>query len=93
MGTEANKTDEELLKIYNEIDAFMRQQRGNDAYADHTYLIQELSQSNRVIARHQQELRAIAQLRNILVHNPFTSISDPIAYASSAVVERYAPLS
>lgn len=82
-------TDDELLRIYNEIDAFMRQQYKHSGYIEHTNLLQELAKSNRVIARHQQELRAIAQLRNILVHNPFTSFDDPIAYASQAVVTRY----
>ncbi len=82
-------TDEELLSIYNEIDKYLRQQYKNDKYADHSFLIQEISRSNAVVARYQQELRAMAQLRNSIVHNPFSSIAQPIASPHLAIIKRY----
>jgi CBS domain-containing protein len=81
-------TDIQLLRLYNEIDAFMRQQYKKDRYADHSFLIQELASSNRVIARYQQDMRAVAQLRNSLVHNPFSN-AQPIAQPHPKVVEHY----
>lgn len=86
--TDTKSTDQQLLSLYNEIDAFMRQQYKQDKYADHSFLIQQLSSSNRVIARHQQDMRAIAQLRNSLVHNPFPS-AQPIANPHPDVVKQY----
>lgn len=85
----AEKTDAQLIQLYNEVDAFLRQQYKHDRYADHSFLIQELAGSNRVVARHQQEMRAVAQLRNSLVHNPFGASAQPIAQPHPVVVKRY----
>ncbi len=82
-------SSERLLELYNEVDAFMRHQYGQDKYADHTFLITELSVKNRVIAQYQQELRAIAQLRNSLVHNPFAHFKGAIAQPDPEIVRRY----
>jgi CBS domain-containing protein len=84
-----NEGSQQLIELYNEVDAFMRQLYGRDKYADHNFLIQELAAKNRVIARHQQEMRAVAQLRNSLVHNPFAHIEGPISQPHPEVVNRY----
>lgn len=81
-------TSSKLLRLYNEIDAYLRQECKTDKYADHVYLIQEVSRKNRVVARYQQELRAVAQLRNSIVHNPFRD-ADPIASTNEVVVTYY----
>lgn len=80
---------QQLLRLYNDVDAFLRQQYKQDKYTDHTFLIQQLAATNRIVARYQQEMRAIAQLRNNLVHNPFSSVAEPIAYPHPEVVKRY----
>ncbi len=84
-----DKSAEQLLAIYNQIDAHLRAQYRRDVHADHSFLIAELARSNRVVARHQQELRAIAQLRNSLVHNPMASVAQPFASPHPLIVERY----
>jgi hypothetical protein len=84
-----NQAAEELLKIYNEIDAFLRQQYGSDRHAEHGYLLQQVAHKNRVVAKYESELRAIAQLRNSLVHNPLQEIASPIAYPNPKLLERY----
>lgn len=86
--TELSSSDKELLTIYNEIDAFLRRNYRQDKYSDHIFLIQELSRSNRIINRHQAELRAVAQIRNSLVHNPFTG-AEPIVEIHPEVIKRY----
>ena len=80
---------QELIELYNEVDALMRQQYKQDKYTDHAFLIQELAPKNRIIARHQQEMRAVAQLRNSLAHNPFPHIEGPISQPNPEVVRRY----
>jgi hypothetical protein len=85
---ESVKSDIELLLLYNEVDAYLRLQYKQDKYADHSFLIQELSRTNRTIARFQQDMRAIVQLRNSIVHNPFSS-AQPIAMPHPIVVKRY----
>ncbi len=82
-------THQSLLELYNEVDAFLRQQYKSDRYADHAFLIQEVARTNRVVARHQQEMRAVAQLRNSLVHNPFAGMGGPLAQPNAELVKRY----
>lgn len=89
---ETDQTEEQLLEIYNEIDAFLRRECVRDKYAEHSFLIQELATSNRLVARYQQELRALAQLRNCLVHNPFAAFARPIARPHEAVIKRYSEI-
>ena len=86
---QSSKSAEELVTIYNEIDQYLRQQYKFDKYADHSFLIQEVGRSNAIVARHQQELRAMAQLRNSIVHNPLSSIASPIASPHPVVIKRY----
>jgi len=85
----SSKPHEHLLQLYNEVDAFLRQQYKRDQHADHGYLIQELARSNRIVARYQQELRAIARMRNSLVHNPFSALAEPLAEPNILIVNRY----
>jgi CBS domain-containing protein len=89
MMSEAGKEVEELLRLYNEVDSFLRGQYRRDKYADHSFLLQELAQTNPTVARNQQLLRAVAQLRNVIVHNPIPSSSNPIAQPTAALIERY----
>ncbi len=80
---------DELLAIYNEIDAFLRSQPASDRHADHSFLLQQVTRTNAVIARHEAELRAIAQLRNTIVHNPMSDTVSPIATPHVELVKRY----
>lgn len=86
---QSSKSDEELVAIYNEIDSFLRQQYKSDKYADHSFLIQEIGRTNAVVARYQQELRAMAQLRNSIVHNPLSAIAQPIALPHPEIIKKY----
>ncbi len=80
---------EELIGLYNEIDHFLRQQYKQDKYADHSFLIQELASSNPTIARYQQILRAVAQIRNSIIHNPVPRIAQPIVNPHPNLVASY----
>ncbi len=85
-------TAETLLTLYNEIDHFLRQEYPTDKYADHGYLIQHLSATNPVVARNQQVLRAVAQIRNSLVHNPIPSVATPITLPNTELIKLYASI-
>lgn len=81
--------DEELLQLYNEVDHFLRQKSKADKYADHSYLIQEMTARNAVVARYQQVLRVVAQIRNTLVHNPIPLIAQPIVEPDPQLITTY----
>lgn len=79
----------DLLKIYNQVDAFLRKQPKSDRNAEHSYLIQLVAKTNNIVAKYESELRAVAQLRNSIVHNPMAENISPIAYPNPVVVNRY----
>jgi CBS domain-containing protein len=83
---------EELLDLYNEVDHFLRKECKTDKHADHGYLIQDLAQSNPAVARNQQLMRAVAQIRNSLVHNPIPSVAQPLLQPHSGLIENYRKL-
>jgi CBS domain-containing protein len=83
-----SREEETLIRLYNEVDSFLRQQYHRDRYAAHGFLIEELAAKNRIINRYQQEMRAVAQLRNCLVHNPFPE-AHPMATPNPQVMDKY----
>ncbi len=89
MDEESQNTYEEFLKIYNEIDHHLRTEVRDSSRTEHVFLIDQLSRTSSVVARHAQDLRVFAQLRNVLVHNPFMRIANPIALPAKTVVEHY----
>lgn len=85
----SKSTHEDLIKLYNEVDHFLRLQYKSDKYADHSFLIQQVSTTNPVVARNQQILRAVAQIRNSLIHNPIPAIAQPLLEPSPKLVSTY----
>ena len=83
---------EALLDLYNEVDHFLRKECKKDKHADHGYLIQELALTNPVVARNQQLMRSVAQIRNSLVHNPIPSVAQPLLQPHPQLVETYRKL-
>lgn len=80
---------DELLNLYNEVDHFLRKEYKQDKFADHNFLIQETAAKNPVVARNQQLMRAVAQIRNSLVHNPIPSVAQPLLEPNSRLVKAY----
>lgn len=80
---------QDFVAIYNEIDHFMRSTLRDSNKTEHSYLIDELSRKSAVVARHAQDLRVFAQLRNVLIHNPFMKIANPIASPAREIIEHY----
>lgn len=87
--TQPSSPDKELIRLYNEVDSFLRSQYKQDKYADHSFLIQQVASTNPTVAKNQNVMRAVAQLRNSLVHNPVSIVADPIAMPHEGLVKRY----
>jgi CBS domain-containing protein len=85
----ASASAEELITIYNAIDAYLRRLPQSDRHADHSYLLQQVAKTNRIIAKYESELRAFAQLRNNIVHNPLQDVATPFAYPHPEGIKRY----
>ncbi len=83
---------DKFIAIYNQLDYYMRRQPGVDQHTDHGYAIQQMIAKNRLFARHEQELRNLAALRNVLIHNPFMRTIHPIAIPITAIIDRYQQL-
>jgi CBS domain-containing protein len=88
---------EQLIRIYNEIDIFLRQLGyQSDQVAEvaqsipHQALIDKLSSKNRVVFQFQHEMRVVAQLRNSLVHNPFPHLNGSLFEPNPELIKRYA---
>ncbi len=76
-------------EIYNQLDNHLRNKLNLEHNVPHTYLIKEISKTDRLIRNQKNELIQFAQLRNAIVHNPDRSVAHPIAEPHKIIVERY----
>ncbi len=81
--------DEELVGIYNEIDAHLRRSLKQPATTPHKFLITQASRTNAVVARSSEELKIFADLRNMIIHNPYRARIQPFLSPSYRAIERY----
>jgi CBS domain-containing protein len=88
MATDQELSDE-LLGLYNEVDHFLRTACKSDKFVEHGFLIQEISASNSVVARNQQLLRSVGQIRNNIVHNPIPKVAQPLVSPNPELVKAY----
>ena len=84
-----NNLSEKFLSIYNELDNFMRKSLGTEEFTDHATLIRMMADKNRVFASNYRDLRTFADLRNLLVHNPYKSNADPLLIPHEYIVRKY----
>lgn len=78
-----------FLAIYNELDRFMRESLDEDFGTPHYRLIEAMAKKNRVFKQHSYDLKAFADLRNAIVHNPDARVADPIAEPHDYVIQKY----
>lgn len=86
--SEANIT-EKFLSIYNELDDYMRRFLNSDNYADHGSLIRQMSEKNRLFQNYYSDLKLFAELRNLLVHNPYPNNAKPLIIPHDYIVKKY----
>ncbi len=82
----------EFITIFNEVDSKMRKMSGMGETVSHMFIIDRLSDTNKFIRNHKEELKLYARLRNAIVHNPFGSEINVIAEPHPKVVAKYAAL-
>lgn len=78
-----------FLSIYNEIDHYMRGMLNLQDYMDHGMLLRQMSEKNRLFERYYKDLKLFAELRNLLVHNPYPDSANPLIIPHSYIVKRY----
>lgn len=86
------KTTDEFISMYNRLDAYMRKTLKVDRFIEHSTLLREMSQKNRIFQDYLQDLRMFAEMRNMLIHNPYKKDADPLIYPHAYIVKKYAQI-
>ncbi len=89
IGMGETNPSSKFLSIYNEIDHYMRKALNAPNYADHGTLLRQMSEKNRLFASYYKDLKLFAELRNLLVHNPYPDNANPLIIPHSYIVKRY----
>ncbi len=84
-----NNLSEKFLQIYNELDDYMRKQLKIEQYVDHGMLLRQMADKNRVFSEYYKDLKTFADMRNLLVHNPYKANADPILIPHEYIVNKY----
>lgn len=82
----------EFIGIFNELDSYLRKISGMGQTVSHMFVVDRLSETNKIIRNHRDELKLYARLRNAIVHNPFGSKIEVIAEPHPEVVKKYKTL-
>lgn len=67
----------------------MRKRLGIERRFSHVWCIRELAKRNKIVRRHEDDLRSFAELRNAIVHNPDSDRWQPLADPHEGVVQLY----
>jgi predicted transcriptional regulator len=79
----------EFIAVYNELDSYMRKRLGAVEYVDHGTLLRQMSDKNRLFSDNYKDLRLFADLRNILVHNPYPDKASPLIVPHQYILSKY----
>ncbi|OGH16010.1 MAG: hypothetical protein A3C30_00880 [Candidatus Levybacteria bacterium RIFCSPHIGHO2_02_FULL_40_18] len=80
---------DKFLAIYNEIDHYMRGFLNAQDYVDHGVLLRQMSEKNRLFSDYYKDLKLFAELRNLLVHNPYPDRANPIIIPHEYITQKY----
>lgn len=86
---ENTSLSERFLAAYNELDEHMRRTMGQDNNMSHSYMVRDMAHKSKFFAHFKEDLLWYADLRNVLVHNPYIKNADPIAEPHIKIVEKY----
>lgn len=78
-----------FLAIYNEIDHYMRNVLNSLEYTDHSVLLREMSDKNRLFSQYYKDLKLFSNLRNLLIHNPYPDSANPLIMPHDYIVKKY----
>jgi CBS domain-containing protein len=85
----AADSSSKFLSIYNEIDHHMRKVLNVPSYTDHGTLLRQMSEKNRLFESYYKDLKLFAELRNLLVHNPYPDRASPLIIPHDYIIKRY----
>ncbi len=80
---------EKFLELFNQLDAYMRSRLHFDRFVDHSTLLREMSLKHRIFLDYLSELRTFAEIRNMLIHNPYKKDADPLFHLHGYLLKRY----
>jgi len=89
------RNSDRFIKIYNQLDNFMRTSLEGDVKSSHVYLIDTLAKKSHLFKHYKNDLKEFAELRNAIVHNTHfcgNTYGDIIAEPHDVVVEMYEDL-
>lgn len=88
-----NYTDEDLsekfIKIYNELDDFIRKKFNAEEYEDYPSLLRRISEQDKLISSFYKDLKMFSQIRNLLVHNPYKNKANQLFSPDPYIVQMY----
>lgn len=80
---------ERFLQIYNELDNYIHKSLKADSHVDHASLLRQMTDANRIFSAYYKDLKTFAEIRNLLVHNPYAEHANPMFIPHVYVVKRY----
>ncbi|EKD85810.1 MAG: CBS protein [uncultured bacterium] len=80
---------EKFVALYNQFDNYMRNQLGVGRFVNHSSLLREMSLKNKLVYDFLTDLRMFAEVRNMLIHNPYKKNADPLFYPHAYVTQKY----
>lgn len=80
---------EKFIRIYNELDGFMRKYLRVEDFVEHSSLLRMMADKNRIFSSYYRDLKTFADLRNLLVHNPYKGEADPLLIPHEYIVRKY----
>ncbi len=76
---------EEFIQSFNNIEKILKEEVDNQDYLPFYRLVDLNSKKNKIVKKHKQELKVLADLRNIIVHG---DIKNPVAVPSKNSLEK-----
>ena len=58
-------------------------------YVDHGVLLRQMSERNRLFSDYYKDLKLFAELRNLLVHNPYPDRANPLIIPHEYITQKY----
>lgn len=80
---------EKFIKIYNELDDFIRKKFNAEDYEDHSSLLRRISAQDKLISSFYKDLKMFSQIRNLMVHNPYKDKAKQLISPDPYIVQMY----
>jgi len=86
---QAQNDTQKFIDLYNSLDDYMRKYLRAERHVDHSSLLYAMIDKNRIFSAYSKDLRMFAEIRNMLVHNPYPQEAKPLLYPHEYIVKKY----